>query len=270
LRDFSYGQVPSVFAENFAGGPIRFVSCMVDVHGKELIVMVFGWTKRRVVFLLDYWRFNGGEASTENIDNPDTWGKLREVIEQKVYTADNGDRLRPTITFVDSSFLPHQVYDFCGQYAAGVFPIKGVAGGRMRGRAFATKSHSTGIDYVEVNVDFYKDRWAASLRRDWDRSQEQPEWRFNAPHDCTNNTLQELTAETKREKVNVRTGQSVGWEWHRRSTNAPNELWDGMCYAAAALEMVAVDLSPEDERGDVVIDWTAFAAACDAGQFLAE
>jgi polysaccharide pyruvyl transferase WcaK-like protein len=50
----------------------------------RLHVAVFGWARDRRAFLIDYdVKFEG---DTEQKDDPDTWGKLRDLIETKQYT----------------------------------------------------------------------------------------------------------------------------------------------------------------------------------------
>ena len=107
-----------------------------------------------------------------------------------------------------------------------------------------------------IVVDFYKDRWAASLRRPWSGQGAMSIGHFNAPRDITDKQLKELTVEVKREKIDKASGKRLGFEWHRPQ-GAANELWDILVYNNAGLDLIAWNVC----RGQLEMDyvnWPAF------------
>ncbi len=255
-HEYKFGQVPNELATQFTGGPILLITAAVDVHKRNLAVATMGWTRGGRGFLIDYWRFEG---DTEQLDNPDTWGKVRELIEDPSrYTADDGKEYAVALSLVDSGYRSDHVYTFCNDYEMGVIPIKGQDTPSKRSQIKEFNEYQTplGSPAYNVTVDMYKDRWSASLRRGWDGMSRQPMRHFNAPTDISDAQLRELTVETKREKIEQTTGKRVGWEWHRPS-GAKNELWDLIIYNNAALDMIAHDICRRQLDLEVV-NWQGF------------
>lgn len=253
--EYRFGQVPNRFAVAKCGGPVALVTCAVDVHADSLAVAVFGWCRDRRAVLIDYWRFEG---DTEQLDNPATWGRLRRLIEEHTYGADDGKRYRITLTLIDSGYRTDHVYLFAAEYEAGVLPVKGrdVPPKHAAVKEFAEFTTPNGVTAFSITVDLYKDRWSAALRRSWDGLSLQPPGHFNAPADVTEDQLRELTVEVKRERVDPRTKQRIGWEW-RRPSGAKNELWDLLIYNNAALDLAAWETCRR-KMGLDAVNWTAF------------
>lgn len=260
-HDYRYGEVPNAFAAERCESPVLLVTCAVDVHLDNLAVAVMGWTKGRRVIVLNYWRFRG---DCENINEPKTWGRLREVIEGTEYVGDDGRRYRIELTLVDCGYLTDTVYRFCERYEAGVYPVRGRESPPKNAPIKEFWSYTTPAGQIgwAASVDMYKDRWSSSLRRSWDGLSVQPEGHFNAPIDATDEQLKELTVETRREKIDKSTGKRLGFEWHRPS-GADNELWDLLIYNNVALDVVAFDIclrQLEREAIDWDVVWGALAA----------
>lgn len=262
---YKYGEIPNKWATQFAGGPVLLLTCTVDVHKDRLNVAVFGWCTGRRAVLIDYWTF-GGEAEggdTEQLDNAATWGRLSNLIENHVYVADDLKRYRIAVTLVDSGYRTDQVYEFSRRYDQGVYAIKGQpfpAKGATK-REWSPRTTSMGTIAYDITVDFYKDRWSAALKHGWDGQTMQPEGHFNAPADARDHQLKELTVEVKREKIEKSTGKRIGFEWHRPS-GAPNELWDLVVYANAALDILAHNICVQYWELESV-NWDAFYRACE-------
>lgn len=257
---YRMGEVPNKFAAEHCGSPVLVVVCTVDVHKENLAVAVWGWCRDRRVVLVEYERF-GLDAErpgeTENLDDPHTWGRLRRLIEQKEYVADDGKRYRIALTLIDSGYVADVVYRFCSEYQAGVYPVKGRdTPNSGQHKEFAPFQTPMGTSAYGIFVDVYKDRWAASLRRDWDGVNLQPEGHFNAPTDVTDKQLAELTKETKVARIDKETGLRLGFEW-RRVSGADNELWDCLVYANAALDLIAWDTC-RNQFGQDYVTWSAF------------
>lgn len=233
---YSYGQIPNKYAVQHAGSEILFLMCLVDVHKTNLAVGVFGFTKGFRVFLIDYWRFED-EDCTE-LTSP-VWVRLQQLIEEKVYTADDGREYGITQTMVDAGYANDTVTSFCANYASGVIPILGRErpAKNQRISEFAEFTTQAGTIGYRILVDHYKDRIATVLRREWvEEAGPQSKYHFNTPVDATTKQLKELTAETRMEKVDDKGG--VTYVWHRPG-NARNELWDLLGYAHAGVEIYA-------------------------------
>lgn len=255
-REYAYGEIPNKLAVNSMGSRILLLTCAVDVQKRFLSVAIFGWARGRRTALIDYHKWEG---DTEQLDDVDTWGRLRELVEFRTYTChEQGLVYRPAITLVDSGYRAETVYGFASEYESGVLPIKGqdVSPKAARHREFSEFQTPMGTRAFGVTVDVYKDRWKAALNRGWDGMGQQPVGYFNAPRDCTDDQLKELTVETKREKLHATTRQRIGWEWHRPS-GAANELWDLLVYNNAALDLIAWDVCRNQFEMDYV-DWTKF------------
>ena len=256
---YQLGHIPNEWTSEYCGGPVLLLTCSVDVHAEDLAVSVFGWCRERRAVLVDYWRFRG---DTEQLDNPETWGRLRKLIEDHEYVADDGKRYRVQLTLIDSGYQADTVYRFAAEYMAGVAPVKGRAAAPKSAtmREFSTFTTPMGTTAYGVTVDLYKDRWSAALRRGWDGITVQPAGHFNAPMDATDAQLRELTVETKREKIEKRTGRRIGFEWHRPS-GSRNELWDLLIYANAALDLIAWDVC-RNQLGLDHVAWGEFYDIC--------
>lgn len=258
-QDYSFGEIPNQWALERCGSFVLLITCAVDVHADNLAVSVIGWCRDRRAILIDYWRFEG---DTAQLDDPETWGRLRKLIEDHQYIADDGRRYRVQLTLIDSGYRADTVYRFAADYVAGVAPVKGRESPPKSAtiREFSPYTTPMGTTAYGITVDLYKDRWSASLRRSWDGISTQPVGHFNAPRDATDAQLKELTVETKREKLEARTGRRIGWEWHRPS-GAPNELWDLLVYSNAALDLIAWDVC-RNQLGLDFVSWPAFYDIC--------
>jgi phage terminase large subunit GpA-like protein len=254
--EYRYGEIPNVFALAHCGSRILFLTCAVDVHKESLKVGVFGWARDRRCFLIEYLTLEG---PTEHVDG-EVWGKLRDIIEDREWVADDGVRYRVELTFIDSGYNTDTVYRFCMDYETGVFPVKGREGTTKNAvlREFTNFTSPLGGRAFLITVDHYKERWASALARSWNGHDHQPETFFNAPVDATDKQIKELTAETKHRKVDKATGQTIGWEW-KRPSGAANELWDLVIYANAAMEVMALEHCTT-VLGLEHVDWHAFYA----------
>lgn len=257
--DYRMGEIPNAFAETYAGGHIGVVTMAVDVHKDRLKVATFGWAPGQRAFVIDYWTLLG---NAEDLDDPDTWGALQDLIESTIYEDGQGRKYAIALTLIDAGYNQDLVVSFCEQYAAAVFPIIG----RDRPaktqkidefRPWTTKMGTRG--FVAV-VDIYKDRWSLALRKHWDGVSEQPAGHFNAPIDLPDTAIRELTVEQRKAKVDRTTGKEVGYFWFRPN-GAANELWDLLNYNNLALDLLAWDLLIEN-HGDEFVDWGKFWGLC--------
>lgn len=261
---YRFGEVPNRWATEHAGSRIQLVVCTVDVHKHNLAVGIWGWSRGCRAFLIEYMRLEG---NTELLDDPGTWLSLANILETREFVANDGKRYRIEFCLVDSGYISDVVYRFCGQFQESVYPVQGRED-RARSqvaRHFAEFRTPLGKLAFGVTVDHYKDRWAASLRRGWDKTGLQPEYSFNAPSDTADDQLKELTVEKKIEKRDAR--GNVSFEWHRPS-GSRNELWDLLVYANAALDIIANAICRD--AGFDEVDWEHFWQSCEAGRFFYE
>jgi phage terminase large subunit GpA-like protein len=193
-------------------------------------------------WVIDYHRIQDDSDGGCEVLESKAWAELRNIIENRQYTADDGKKYNIAITLVDAGFANATVCEFCAGYESGVYPILGRDSYTKTQKiqefaAFHTQSGTTGY---RLHVDYYKDRIAPVLRRDWNPDEGiQKPYQFNAPVDMTDDELRELTREQRKEKK-LPNG-SVSHYWHRPH-GAPNELWDLLVYGHAAVEILAYSL----------------------------
>jgi phage terminase large subunit GpA-like protein len=251
---YNMGQIPNAYAIKYAGSPVLFLTCQVDVHKTFLRVAIMGWSRDTRCFLVDYTRIEGADF-TETTEPG--WGELRRVIEEKKYTADNGTQYGINLTLIDAGYTNATVSAFCGEYSQGVYPILGRdrPSKNQRITEFAEFKTQAGTLGYRILVDHYKDRIAPVLRREWhEDSGPQAIYHFNAPVDTSDEDLKELTRETRREITDEAGG--VTYKWHRPG-NARNELWDLLGYGHAAVEILAWQICIRHFELDMV-EWPRF------------
>jgi len=255
---YKFGEIPNLYAMEFCGSPILFLICTVDVHKKNLAVMITGWTRNARHFVIDYWRYElaPGEEETAELTSP-VWSKLRQLIEEKEYTADDGKKYRVSITLVDAGYQNDTVIHFCDDYATGVYPILGRdrPSKNQSIKEFAEFKTMLGTVGYRIVVDHYKDRISPVLRREWyEESGQQPPYHYNAPIDMTDKQLKELTVESRKEKID--SYGNVSYFWHRLG-NANNEQFDLLVYANAGMELLAYTICIQHFELET-IDWPTF------------
>ena len=257
---YRLGSVPNEWAEEHAGSKVLMLTCQVDVHKHNLAVSVMGWCRDSRPFVIDYWRFEPTDKEADDCTELtcSVWARLRELIEEKVYEADDGRKYRIAMTLIDAGYSNDTVVSFCADYESGVYPVLGRdrASKNQTISEFAPFKTKAGTIGYRILVDHYKERLAPVLRREWHPDNgEQKIYHFNAPVDISDKQLKELTVETRRQRRDERTG-AISYEWYRPS-NARNELWDLLVYGHAAVEIIAWTLCIETFELDTV-DWPRF------------
>jgi phage terminase large subunit GpA-like protein len=261
---YTYGTVPNQHAVEYAGSPILFLTMQVDIHRYNLAVAVMGWTVDAKCYVIDYWRLEPTEAEEKKkIDCTEihcsVWSTLTELIDERVYTGNDGAEYRILTTLVDAGYSMPTAVAFCSQWETGVYPLLGrdrpAKNANIKEfQPFTTSAQTTGYKIV---VDHYKDRIAPVLRREWHEGDgDQKAYHFNCPVDATDEQLRELTKETRRKKIDGKGAES--YEWYR-PPGARNELWDLLVYGHAAVEMIAVSTCIEQFELETV-DWAQFWA----------
>jgi phage terminase large subunit GpA-like protein len=255
---YTLGHIPNKTAMEHLGGAVLFLTCTVDVHKSFLAVAVIGWAIDAKNLLIDYLKFEvtDREPDCTELSSP-VWGKLRQLIEEKEYTADDGIKYRIHLTLIDASYSTDTVVGFCGAYASGVYPVLGRdrPAKAQRISEFAEFTTQSGTIGYRIFVDHYKDRLAPVLRREWhEQDGIQRRYHFNAPVDLTDDALKELTIEQRREKRDA--AGVVSYYWHRPG-NARNELWDLLVYGHAAVEIIAWNICVKHFELETV-NWPEF------------
>lgn len=255
---YRYGEIPNRYAAEYSGSPILFLACTVDVHERSLAVTVQGVCRDLRTYTVLYQRIRSEEpdAPCSELASP-AWGKLRALIEETEWVADDGKRYRPVITLVDAGYANDTVTAFCGEFDGSVLPILGrsVPAKNQKISEFAEFKTKLGTTGYRVLVDHYKDRLAPVLRREWSEAEGlQGPYHFNAPMDMTDDQIKELTREYRRPKRDAQ-GQTH-YEWHRPG-GSDNELWDLLVYTHAAAEILAWTLCI-DHFGMEKLDWGEF------------
>ena len=255
---YRLGEIPNKYALEYSGSPILFLTCQVDVHKNNLAVAVMGWCKESKPYLVDYWRFEVKENEDDCSEiTCSVWGRLRALIEEKEYTADDGKKYRITLTLIDAGYANDTVTTFCSAYMSGVYPILGRErpGKNQKISEFAEFTTQSGTKGYKILVDHYKDRNAPVLRRGWSEADgKQKAYHFNAPVDTTDAQLTELTKEVRRKETNEQ--GVVTYVWYRPG-NAKNELWDLLVYGHAAVEILAWKICIDHFKLET-IDWAEF------------
>jgi len=244
------GETPDDWALRFCGSKILFFTCAVDVHKDNLAVAIFGWALDSKCFLVDYFRLENEDCTSES--SP-VWGELTRILLETKY----GDR-RILVTLIDAGYAQDTVSNYCAAFSAGVIPILGRdrPARNQRIKEFDQFRTQTGQVGYRITVDHYKDRAAPVLRRDWSEQsgEVQRPYHFNAPVDMPDNYLKELTVERKREKRDAK--GIVSYEWYRPH-GVKNELWDLLIYGYATVEILARSICV-DSMGKENIDWPMF------------
>lgn len=256
--EYRLGSIPNNFASKYSNSKILFLTCQVDVHKNNLAVSVKGWCKDQICYLIDYWRFERTEKEPEcnELSSP-VWSRLRELIEEKMYIADDGSQYKIAFTFIDAGYANDTVTTFCADYSSNVYPILGRdrAGKNQTIKEFAEFTTQSGTTGYKITVDHYKDRLAPVLRREWlEGNGIQKQYHFNAPIDLSDKALKELTVETRRERTDEK--GNISYYWHRPG-NAPNELWDLLVYGHSAVELLAKKICI-DHFDMKTVEWDKF------------
>ena len=163
---YHFNEIPNKYAAEHSGSKILFLTCQVDVHKRNLAVAVMGWTRDARCYLITYDRYEveGDEEDCGEVGSP-VWGRLRKLIEEKTFKADDGCEYGITLTLIDAGYSTDTVVTFCAPYASGVYPIMG----RDRPakaqtiKEFAPFDTQLGTRGYRILVDHYKDRIAPVL-----------------------------------------------------------------------------------------------------------
>lgn len=255
--EYRKGEIPNTYIAEHCPSEVLLLTCTIDVHKSNIAVAIWGWTRDMVCWLIDYYRIR--DDSDAGCGNPDSavWSQVRELVEDKVWEADNGKKYRLAMTLIDSGWAPSTVTAFCGDYASGVYAIVGrtQVSRTQNVKEFAEFKTVSGNVGFRIHVNHYKERLSSVLRRQWvPESGRQRPYTFNAPVDIQNFELLELTREQRKEQVDNLGVVKYVWD---RPHGSDNELWDLVVYGNASVEILAWLLCVR-HLGEEQVDWEAF------------
>jgi len=237
------------------GSPLLLVTCACDVQADRIYCDIKGWTERGISYTLDFRELDGDTLKL----NGSAWVELMKIIEEEIWTADDGKQYRIRATFIDAGYRTDQVYLFCSQYSSGVYPIFGREG-LQDGVTFKEASKSTlekaGVLVLHLNTTKIKDRIAASFKRDWVTGEPMPDWRPNFPESLKDDFFRMYEAEYKAEKRDKKTNRFLGIYWVQ-ILNADNHAFDTHTYNIGVLELIAETACVQD-LGLLSLSWPEF------------
>jgi phage terminase large subunit GpA-like protein len=241
-RPYARNKIMNKLAMVETGSNILYLTCAVDVQkaSNELLVDIKGWCVGGVSYTIDFRSLPASENVQMITDN--CWRDLEKIIEEEIFTSDNGSQYRIAITVVDSGWATDTVYEFCKQYGGGVIAIKGqeyITGNLTYKQMSKETRIQTGLDNAYmVNATMLKRRITRALKSDWNTGQLQPNFYMNFPEDLRDDYFQMFTAEYLAEKRDKVTGKFKGFQWKAIQGRA-NHAFDTAGYSLAAIEIIA-------------------------------
>ncbi len=128
---------------------IAFLTMGVDVQADRLEAQVFGWTKDKQRYSIDYRVFVG----PTHTDEP--WTELHKLIQSTYPVLNSSRRLPIALTCVDSGFNTSKVYDFVSKFS--VYKVRAIKGSDSQQTAFKQGSP------LSPNLDGSKRDYSQSL-----------------------------------------------------------------------------------------------------------
>jgi len=234
---YDKGQIPNNYIEMYCQSPVMYLSMTVDVHLNFLAVTVWGTTVGGNAWMIDNMTLvDDSEMGCTDIESH-TWSEVRRLINEQEYISDDNKTYRLAISLIDSGYCESVVSEFTSEWDTGVYPIKGRSSSTTSIKEFTEFTTSSGKQGYLVDVNYYKDRLAPVLRRDWSPELgNQGRYQLNMPMDTTDKEIKELTVEYKREK---RMPNGTTKRYWYRPKGARNELWDNFVYKNAGLDILA-------------------------------
>jgi phage terminase large subunit GpA-like protein len=249
--------------EQETGSGALMITCAVDVQkaNNELLYDIKAWCNNAANYTLEFSNFKA-EKDVTDINDP-CWRKLENLIENRIWTADDKKQYRIGITFIDARWgeSTDTVYQFCRQYTSGVHPIFGEQTFKKNhGLTYMPVSkvvrEKAGCACFRINTVKMKDRISRILNTSWYPEEKQPMFYMNFPADISGEILNQFTSEHKVPLYDAKTNQFKGFEW-RLMQGRDNHAFDTAVYQFAAIEMVA-DNTCREILGKEALSWPHF------------
>ncbi len=206
---------------------VLVITAGADVQGganSRIELEIVGWGLEKESWSLGYFVFQGDP------ERPEVWDHVEEKLLSR-FVREDGVELGVLCAFIDSGYLPHEVYKFTGpRRRRHVYATKGVNTGMLcnKGTWQGDKGKGGRAILRTVNVDDAKTIIFKRLK-----IEEPGPGYCHFPDHYTDNHFKQLTNEEKREKR--KSGVLVGYEWVKLG---PNEPLDCRAYSMGALEFL--------------------------------
>ena len=260
---YSRNQIKNkIFAEETGSGVFK-ITCAVDVQktpGKgELLVDIKAWCHNAISYTLDFRHLTAMEDVTDFNDK--CWRDLENIIENEIWTADDGRQYRVSISCIDAGWgeSTDTVYQFCRQYSQNVFALFG-ANNLKDGITLTPASKNTlqkaGCAVYRINTTKVKDRVSRMLNAVWYSGTLQPMFYLNFPDDLKEDYFMQFTAESKNPVYDKKTNKFIGFIWKLTQGRA-NHAMDLAGYHYSAIELIA-ETTCIEELGLDSLQWPQY------------
>lgn len=267
-RNYSSNTIPNKMCIEDNGKPILLLNGTVDVQDKCLFVDIKGYTTGGISYTIDFRKLDGDTQNPKD----QCWTRLKKIIEEEDWTADDGKKYFARTWFIDSADGDKTkiVYDFCKQIKdGGVYPIFGSQWltGDGRGITYKEASKKTiegaGCIVYNINTTITKNRVSDAFKQDWNAGTTQPDWRPNFPEDFRDDYFRQFEAEYKVQKLEPSTGRFLGMIW-KQVEGRDNHAFDTFGYSVAALELLA-EYACKNRLGLDSLNWVEFWKFAEGG-----
>jgi len=243
-RQYERNLIPNKQAKKEAGSIIHLLTGSVDVHKRNLTLEVIGYAVNGISYSIDYRIIEGDTLLLYGESSP--WEKLRTALLDEIFFADDDKKYMIQTTFIDARYRTDEVYQFCGEFSSGVYPIMGrdapIKTAKLR--EFSEYKSKAGTVAFNINSTLYKDRFFNWLRREWNTGEKQPLGYPNYPRDYGDDFFHMYNAEYKQEVKSRKTGKTIGYFWVQ-IPNKPNHNIDTRVYSMAALDLIVYSVCAE-------------------------
>ena len=258
---YSRNQIKNKIFEEETGSAAYKITCAVDVQKSpgELLVDLKVWCRNAVSYTLDFRHLTAEKDVTDFDDK--CWRDLENIIENEIWTADDGRQYRVGMTFIDAAWgeSTDTVYQFCRQYSENVYPIFGapiLKDGISLTPVTKNTQEKAGCMCYRVNTMKLKDRVSRLINSVWYSGQKQQMFYLNFPDDLNEDFFKQFTAENKVPLYDKRTNRFLGYEWKLIQGRA-NHAFDLAGYHYAAVELIAETICLNELNLDS-LSWPAY------------
>lgn len=237
-------EIKNQIALKETGSRILVITCAADIHKDWIGVEILGWCKDGRTYSIDWRKIEGDTEDHSTVNSP--WIALSKIIEDEFWISDDHLQYGIDITFIDAGYRTEDVYEFVTQYSEGVYSIFG-RDSLPKDKSYKSLFHESknknkfGNNFYSLNVNTYKDRLSAYMRRDWNSGEIQPFGYPNYPEDYGDDYFRMYEAESKVEVKDKKTGKYRGFYWRQHEGKA-NHAFDARVYNMAALDFFAYNI----------------------------
>lgn len=243
---FRKNNIPNKIANAETGSPVLILLGSVDVHKRNLRFDITGYTQGGQSWKVDWRTITPDDNDIYDCTNKNcsAWNKVREIINNEIWTADDGKVYKLQAIAFDSGKYTDTVYQFCSEFGPHVIPIKGKTdfadGSNFKQMKDISGFIGEGTNGYTIAVNNYKSR-IQSLYKSVRKlvNGRQSDWTMNFNSDLPQSYFKMFTNEHEEEKVNTKTNIVEKIEWVQ---DGENHGFDTDIYNKALLEIVATNL----------------------------